>query len=341
VYIQYAGICVQAENTIENGILEEFRIEFLDTWNRVPNKGFFLVLLAAWLAVFQFLGNSTLGFVHSPSLLKWMYDVYQPSSGGLESEDQHGLFVPFIVLGIFWWKRKELIGLSLRTWSPGLLLLGVAVVMHVLGYLIQQPRISIMALFTGVYALTGLAWGPKWLRATFFPFFLFAFCIPLGTLGQPITFRLRLLVCHLVESVCHYVMAIDVIRDGTILRDPTGHYQYEVAAACSGIRSLVAISLMATIYAFCWSHGFWRRLIILASAIPLAVLGNLARMLLIVIAAEIGGQSWGNYVHDSTVFSMLPYIPAILGLFFLGRLLHEKDERLPAEQRAEASCPVA
>ena len=332
---------MQTENTVENGILEEFRIEFLDAWNRLPNKGFFFVLLAVWLGVFQFLGNSTLGFVHSPSLLKWMYDVYRPSSGGLESEDQHGLFVPLIVLGIFWWKRKELIGLSLRTWSPGLVLLGLAVIMHVLGYLVQQPRISIMALFTGIYALTGLAWGPKWLRATFFPFFLFAFCIPLGTLAQPITFRLRLLVCQLVEAVSHYVMAIDVIREGTALRDPTGHYQYEVAAACSGIRSLVAISLMATVYAFCLSHGFWRRLIILASAIPLAVLGNLARMLSIVIAAEIGGQKLGDSIHDSTIFSMLPYIPAILGLFFLGRFLNEKSQRLPSEERAEAASPAS
>ena len=95
------------------------------------------------------------------------------------------------------------------------------------------------------------------------------------------------MVCQLVEAVCHYVLAIDVIRDGTMLRDPTGHYQYEVAAACSGIRSLVAISLMATVYAFGAFSGFWKRLIILASAAPLAVLGNLVRMLSIVIAAEI------------------------------------------------------
>jgi len=331
---------VQTENRIENGILEESRIEFLEVWNRLPSKGFFVVLLAAWLAVFQFIGNSTLGFVHSPSLLKWMYDVYQPSDHGLESEDQHGLIVPFLVLGLLWWKRKELLGLPLRTWSPALVLLGIAVVMHIFGYLIQQPRISIMALFTGIYALMGLAWGPRWLRASFFPYFLFAFCIPLGTLAQPLTFRLRLIVCQLVESVCHYIMAIDVIRDGTMLRDPTGHYQYEVAAACSGIRSLVAISLMATVYAFGWFPGFWKRLVVLLSAIPLAILGNLVRMLSIVIAAEIGGQKLGNSVHDSTVFSLLPYIPAMLGLIIIGRLLREKSQVLPSEEHAEIPCPA-
>lgn len=314
---------MQTENTIDDGILEEFRIEFLEIWNHLPNKAFFLVLMGAWVAIFQFLGNSTFGFVHSNSLLMWMYDVYQPWENGAENDDQHGLLVPFIVLGLFWWKRKELMGLTLRMWSPALFLIGIAVVMHVFGYLVQQPRISIVALFTGIYALMGLAWGPKWLRGSFFPFFLFAFCVPLGTLSLPITFRLRLIVCQLVEAVCHYILAIDVIRDGTMLKDPTGHYQYEVAAACSGIRSLMAISLMATVYGFGWFSGVWKRLILLASAVPLAILGNLARMLSIVIAAEIGGQKLGNTVHDSHVFSMLPYIPAILGLFLIGRFLEK------------------
>ena len=49
-----------------DGILEEFRLEFLDCWRRLPNKGFFFILLAAWLALFQAVGNSTLGFIHSP-----------------------------------------------------------------------------------------------------------------------------------------------------------------------------------------------------------------------------------------------------------------------------------
>ncbi len=312
-------------------MLEEFRIEFLEVWQRVPNKGFFFTLLVAWIGVFQFLGNSTFGFVHSPSLLKWMYDVYKPSEHGFENEDQHGLIVPLIVLGVLWWKRRELVALSLRTWPTALFLLGVAIVMHVLGYLIQQPRISIMALFTGIYAITGLAWGPKWLRATFFPFFLFAFCIPLGTLAQPLTFRLRIIVCQLVEAICHFLLAIDVVRDGTILKDPSGHYQYEVAAACSGIRSLIAISLMATVYAFGWFRGIPKRLIILASAVPLAILGNLVRMLSIVLAAEFGGQKMGDSIHDNTVFSLLPYIPAILGLFLLGRFLHETSQTIPRD----------
>src|SRR5205085_4694458 len=143
-----------------DGILEEFRIEFLKCWERLPNKGFFFVLLAAWLALFQFLGNSTFGYLPTPSLLRWMYVVYLPGPDTAAVDDAHGMIIPFLVLGLFWWKRKELTELPLRTWSPGLGLVALGLVLHILGYAAQQPRISIIGLFTGIYGLMGLAWGP-------------------------------------------------------------------------------------------------------------------------------------------------------------------------------------
>ena len=70
------------------------------------------------------------------------------------------------------------------------------------------------------YTTNGMAWGPAFLRASVFPFFLFIFCIPLASLSLPITFRLRMLVCQLVEVISHYVLQVDIIRDGTKLLDP-------------------------------------------------------------------------------------------------------------------------
>lgn len=308
-----------------DGILEEFRLEFLKYWHRLPNKGFFFVMLAVWLALFQFLGNSTFGYLPTASLLRWMYVVYLPGPDTAAVDDAHGMIIPFLVLGLFWWKRKELVELPLRTWSPGLAIVALGLVLHVLGYAAQQPRISIVALFTGLYGLMGLAWGPAFLQASIFPFFLFAFSVPFGSLAEPLTFHLRLLVCQLVEFVCHYILMIEVVRQGTSLSDPSGHYQYEVAAACSGLRSVIAIFLIATSYAFVIFSSGWKRLLLVASGIPLAVLGNLVRMLLIVIAAEIGGQQWGSYVHESWWISLIPYAMAFAGLFGLGWLLEKRN----------------
>jgi len=180
-----------------------------DCWRRLPNKGLFFALLAAWLAVFHFFGNSLLGYIHSPSLFTGLYAAYNNPNPA--SDDGHGNFVPFLVVGLFWWKRKELLALPLQIWWRGLLILVAGMVLHVLGYALQQPRISIVALFTGIYGLMGLAWGREWLRKSVFPFFLFVFCIPLGGQADYITFPLRLLVCQLVEAEAHCVLCIDVI----------------------------------------------------------------------------------------------------------------------------------
>ena len=308
-----------------NGVLEEFRIEFLDCWHRLPNKGFFFGLLAAWFALFQFLGNSTFGYISTSSLPVWMYRAF--SSGGLlESDEGYALLIPFVVLALYWVKRRSLVSLELGLWWPGAVIVMVGLLFHLMGYLVQQPRLSILGMFAGIYGLTGLAWGSAWLRATAFPFALLAFCMPLGTLIQPITLGLRLFVSQLVVFISHFILAIDVERDGTILMDSTRHYQYEVAAACSGIRSLVAIFVLALILAFVSLNKPWKRLLVIASSVPLAVLGNLVRMLAIIIAAELGGQTWGNRIHDGGplgIFSLLPYVPAFIGLLILEHYLRE------------------
>jgi exosortase len=305
------------------GVPAEFRADLLDCWRCLPNKGFFFLLLATWLTLFQFFGNSVFGYIHSPSLLEWMFNAY--NSGGVSSDDALGNLIPFLVIGLFWWKRKELLQLPLRIWPSALMLVGLGLALHILGCVIQEPRVSILALFIGIYGLMGLAWGPAWLRKSLFPFFLFIFSVPVSTVVEPITFPLRILVSELVEWVAHGILGIGVLRMGTQLFDPLGTYQYDVAAACSGIRSLVVVFLFATVCGFVMFRSPWKRLFMMALSVPFAVLGNLIRMLLIIIAAEIGGQQWGNYVHESIVISLLPYIPVFLGLLFAGWWLEKKS----------------
>ena len=54
-------------------------------------------------------------------------------------------------------------------------------------------------------------------------------------------------------------------------------------------------------------------------------------MLAIVIAAEIGGQEAGNYVHEGGKFgiiSLLPYVAVFGGLMLLGHWLRESPSKL-------------
>jgi exosortase len=310
------------------GILDQFQTELIEVWGRVPSKLFFFVLLAAWLAVFQFLGNSTLGYIDSPSLFVWCFVIYTNRlPDGSASDDNLGLWVPFLVLGLLWWKRKELMRISFRTWSPGLALMVLGMLIHIVGYLVQQPRISILGLLVGAYGLMGLAWGPELMRQTLFPFFLLLFCIPISSVLEPVTVPLRLLVGRIVEWICHVLLGIDIIREGATLKDPGGRYAYEVAAACSGIRSLVAIGLIATVGMFVYLDRWWKRLVFLVSAAPLAVAGNVVRLLMVIVSAEIGGEAAGDYVHEGGPFgliSLMPYLPAFFGLMALGKWLMKR-----------------
>jgi exosortase len=308
--------------------LREFPAEFAQGWRALPNKGFFLALLTVWILLFQFLGNATFGYIDSSSLLAWMKNAYDNSDG----QDSHGFFIPFVVLALFWWKpkRSQLLALPYRIWWPALILLAGAVALHLVGYVVQQPRVSIVAMFAGIYALMGLAWGPGWLRASFFPFFLFVFCIPIASIGESVTLPLRNLVAAIVKALCdNNFVGMDIQRDGTQLFNSARTFQYEVAAACSGLRSLVAVFALATIYGFMNFEKNWKRAVMMLAAFPLAVLGNVLRLLVIIITADIAGQDAGNYVHESAVFNLLPYIPAMFGVVLLGHWLRESTPADP------------
>ena len=297
-------------------------------WRALPDKGLFFGLLAVWLLLFQFLGNATFGYVRTSSLFQFMFVAYNKES--LVSDDGHGNLIPFLVLGLLWWKRKELLSQPLKNWWPGLFLVGLGLMVHTLGFIAQQPRLSIVGLFTGIYGLTGMVWGPRWLYSSFFPFFLFVFMVPLGSLTERITFPLRIMVSWIVEHLFNGVLGIGVIRQGTALLNALGTYQYEVAAACSGMRSLISIFLVAVSYAFLVFKSPWKRAAMIVASLPLAVVGNVVRLGTIVAAGEWKGQSAGNYVHESVFFSMLPYIPAFIGMMYIGQWLEKGGMRQKA-----------
>lgn len=303
--------------------LPEFRREFLEAWRLMPDKGIFLGLLAAWLALFHFLGNSTLGYTHTTSLFGWLNFIFTTSV-----DDKHGKFVPLVVLGLFWWKRKILLAAPKQIWWPALAIVVAGLFLHVVGFMVQQTRISVVAFFTGLYGLTGLVWGWRWLRASFFPFFIFGFCVPVAAALEPVTFPLRLLVAKVSTNLA-FLLGVDVRCEGTQIFNPFRTFNYDVAPACSGIRSLTAILALATIYAFVSFGKKWERLALIASALPLAVLANVFRMLMIIVAAELFGQDAGNYVHEGGPFGilkLLPYVPAILGLMLIGRWLERRTK---------------
>jgi exosortase len=298
-----------------------------EEWRQLPNKWFFFALAAAWVALFAIFGNPTFSYVDSPSLFAWMFNIYTSPL----LDEQHGMLIPFVVLVLFWWKRKELLAQPPRLWWPALGLIVFGLLSHMLGYVAQQPRLSVVGFLLGLYGLTGLAWGKHWLKASFFPFFLFAFCIPIAEFADPLTMPLRLLVSWIVALIAHLGLSPDLIREGTQLFDAQHTFGYEVAAACSGIRSLVALLALTTIYGFVNFKAPWKRAVMLLAAVPLAVLGNVVRLCLTIMVAEMFGQNAGKAVE--TNFGFITFAVAVGCVFLLARWLEKTDLKPVAQDK--------
>ena len=297
-------------------------------WGGLPDKPLFLVLFGTWLVFFHFLGNSTLGYVDTHSLYAWMNYAYSTSK-----DDELGYIIPLIVLGLFYWKREEILATPKHAWWPALTLVALALAIHLIGYVIQQARISIVGFYFGIYALMGLVWGPGWLKTSFFPCLLFAFGVPVGTMAETVTVPLSHIASDITGWICGTLLGIDIIQEGVQISDSQRRYTYAIAAACSGLRSLIVTLAFFTIYGFVAFKKKWKIAVIILSAFPLAVAGNVLRLTLIILAAEMvetakpgDGQAAGNFVHDNGILSLLPYIPAFIGVFILGRIIKEDDQ---------------
>ena len=301
-----------------------FWTEFQDYYARVPDKWLFVTLLGGWAVLFQFVGISSFNFgTTEPSLFEWLYNAWNT----VALDCSQGNLIPFVVLALFWVKRQELASSISGVWWPGLTLVGLSLLVHVAGFLAQQPRLSMIALFAGIWGIIGLVWGRRTLRASFFPMVLFAFCMPLGTFAQPVTLPLRMLAATFTRTICHGVLGIDVVQQGTSLLDPHDvKFNYDVAVQCSGIRSFVALLAVATVFAMLCLKSPWKRLLMMVSTVPLVVFCNVLRLVVVILITQAYSRKEGMWVLEW--FGFVTYMIAIGSLLAIAHWVREKP--LPA-----------
>jgi exosortase len=295
-------------------------------WSKLPDGFAFLGLLAAWCLLFQFFGWTSAVSGQSNSLFGWMWDKWSDPS----NDSSHGKLIPWVVLCLLWLRRKRLVDSVAGVWWPGLLGLALALGLHVMGFVVQQPRVSMVGLFSGAWVLTGLVWGRGALKASFFPFFIFAFCVPMGgTFAQGLTLPLRLLAARGAEFITKDLLDVSVARVGTKLMDPNGIFgSFDVAAECSGIRSFIALLAITTIFSVLTMRSWWRRAVMIVSTIPLALVCNVMRITTIILAANAYKTPAAGRFVDS-YFGYVTYGVAIGGVLLLARWLKEKPLAVP------------
>ena len=299
----------------------------------LPNKAAFAVVAAAWVCLFHYLGNSVLGYVDTPSIFVWL-DALHASAEKTDSDDAFGRFVPWLVLALMLARRQELLESVKRPWPAGLALLAVAILLHGVGFLVQQTRISIVAFLVGLYAIMGIAWGVGWLKAVFFPYFLLGFAIPISAYLDGLTFRLRLLSTVVSTAICKGLLSIRLSRVGTSVEfaavpprpgamEGRAGFLFDVAPACSGIRSLTIVTLLTLAFAWMNLRSPGRRLILVLAAVPLALLGNIVRLTLTFAVADVWGQDAATQVETKAGF--ITFAVALAGVFAIGKILREPE----------------
>lgn len=324
-------------------------------WRTLPLRWVWLGLTVAWLAIFQFYGNSVLGYTRTSSLYEWYWWVLTVVKNGsrdwtigeaLSKDEAHMWFVPFVVVALFWMRWKEFLAMPKRVCWPAVGVLILAIGLHLAGFMVQQTRLSVVALFVGIYALMGWVWGPQWMRESLFPFFLFAFCVPMGTAVELVTFPMRNLSAELSTFISKWLLGMDVFRNGTSIISANGNFQYDVAPACSGIRSLVTLLALTTIFGYLTFAKLWKRFLVVLLAAPLAVAGNTVRITGAVLVGEIFGQEAGAKVEQNLGF--VTFLIALAVLFLVAHWLREegvpsklKDRETPSAGSSAAASAAS
>ncbi|MBI2514131.1 MAG: exosortase [Opitutae bacterium] len=286
-------------------------------------------------AVFQFFGNSTRGYIDSSSLFYWWgFQWTDPASEG-----EHGWLILAVSGWLVWRNLRQQPAVndqqSAVGASAGAAMLG-GLALHLLGYAMQQARISIAALLLFTWGVLALGGGRRWGRAAAFPLGFMLFALPLNVLDT-VGFFLRVGVTDVAFHVSR-AFGCDVIRNGTQLLSPDGSYSYDVAAACSGIRSLMALTALSTLLGYLSFRSRWARVLIGALALPYAFVGNVVRILAIIVAAEWRGQRAGAVVHEW--FGFLVFV-IVLGLVQATVWLMQRGKKAEREGEGAAATGVS
>ena len=119
------------------------------------------------------------------------------------------------------------------------------------------------------------------------------------------------------------LIGVDTLVDGTALlsaaRPETGRavgevFSLKVDGPCSGMRSLFALMMVSALFSYFRQPTVARRVVLFASSIPIAVVANLVRLLILLAASAAFGQDFavGNEEKEVSTFHFLSGIAVFL-----------------------------
>lgn len=237
----------------------------------------------------------------------------------------YGWYVPIFSLYVVWSERRRIAdSVGEPSWLGFFLMVPFAFA-GFLGARGTQIRLEIVG-FVGT--LIGLVWaifGKRTMRQTLFPLLFLLFCIPLHTYLDLVTIHLRLLAVSVAQNVLQGC-GVDAIREGTMLFSPTGSFSIDVAEPCSGMRSLFAMMALTAGYSYFTQPTWLRRGLLFALSIPIAIVGNVSRILSIVLVAATCSSDFAmGFYHDYSGYVV--FLVAVFLMVAAGGFITKGAER--------------
>lgn len=245
----------------------------------------------------------------------WMWDRWWVR----DSYYSHGILIPFMTGFLIWQKREELKKIEIQESPWGLILIISGIIIHVMSAMF---RVYFTSGFSMLIVLCGLIlyfFGEKIFKEIWFPVAFLFFMVPMPLVAiANLSFKLKLFAAN-IATVLLNEMGVPAVREGSIIR--MRHAQVIVDDVCSGLRSLISLTALGSIFAY-WLNlpivaltatssifAYWikapitKRLIIVLMTIPIAIVTNVCRVLVLSLIAEIWGvEIASGFVHDLTGF---------------------------------------
>jgi exosortase len=209
----------------------------------------------------------------------------------------HGfLVVP--LAGFFAWERRR--DLRHAVVDPswwGVLPLALGTAALTVGRLGTELTSMRSAYVLTLIGLVLLLLGKQVFRILAFPLLFLFLMVPLPqSLVNVVAFPLQLTAADWAVQLL-YLLRIPALREGNIIHLP--ETQLFVAEACSGLRSLMALITLAIVFAYFFRRSWVQRVVIVASAIPIAIIVNSLRVAATgILTYNFGQKAAEGVIHE-------------------------------------------
>ena len=202
---------------------------------------------------------------------------------------------------------------------PSLLLLAASLTLFVLARITGILEIEGFAMYGAVIAGAYFIVGGAVMRATWLPLVYLAFALPPpDTVVAAVTQPIKIAISSWAVSVLH-AFGLPIASSGVTIQ--IGQYQLLVAAACAGLNSIVTLTALCLFYVYLRHRSNPIAFLVIAvAAIPIAVLSNFVRVLVLVLVTYyLGDAAAQGFLHDFA--GLLMFAIALLAVFGVDKLV--------------------